>query len=99
MNQILCFNKIQSEMYTQKSTEYAFISAGDHAFYITKNGTLLCDVTMTIIRQEKKMETSFFLNSIYVSSKKNEYKSLLPKNVQSSPNFVKAACTKSFKQV
>ena len=23
-----------------------------HAFYITKNGTLLCDVTMTLIRQE-----------------------------------------------
>ena len=31
-----------------------------HAFYITKNGTLLCDVTMTLIRQEK-LETSFFL--------------------------------------
>ena len=29
------------------------ITINFHAFYITKNGTLLCDVTMTLIRQEK----------------------------------------------
>ena len=31
-----------------------------HAFYITKNGTLLCDITMTLIRLEK-IGNIFFL--------------------------------------
>ena len=35
------------------------ITINFHAFYITKNGTLLCDVTMTLIRQEKKWKHLF----------------------------------------
>ena len=56
-------------MYTQQSTEYALISAGEHHnqfscilyhVYITKKGMLLCDVTMTLVRQEK-IGNIFFL--------------------------------------
>ena len=36
------------------------ITINFHAFYITNNGTLLCVVTMTLIRQEK-IENIFFL--------------------------------------
>ena len=35
------------------------ITISFHAFYITKNGTLLCDVTMTLIRQGKKWKHLF----------------------------------------
>ena len=44
--------------------KYAFVLAGDHfdfrAFYIMKNGALFCDVTVTLIRQEK-IGNIFFL--------------------------------------
>ena len=46
------------------------ITINVHAFYITKNGTLLCDVTMTLIRQGKNGNIFFLLNSICVSSRK-----------------------------
>ena len=68
------------------------ITINFHAFYIMKNGTSRYDVTMTLIRQEK-IGNIFFLKQHICFLKKNEYKSLLPKNAHGSPNFDKAACT------
>ena len=45
---------------------------------------LLCDVTMTLIRQEKK-ETSFS-SKAYMFPLENEYKSLLPRNAHGTYN-------------
>ena len=42
-----------------------------HAFYITKNGTLLCDITTTLIRQEKNRKTFFLNQRIYFLKKMN----------------------------
>ena len=61
-------------MYTQKSTEYALISAGEHDnkfscilyhVYITKNG-------MSLIQQEKN-ENVFFSWTAYMFPLENEY--------------------------
>ena len=41
-------------------------------FYVTKNGTFLCDVTMTLIRQEKI--GNIFSYTAYVFPLENEYK-------------------------
>ena len=47
------------------------ITINFHAFYITKNGTLLCDVTMTLIRQEKIGNIFFLKQHIYFLKKMN----------------------------
>ena len=74
-NQLLCFNQIQSEMYTQLSTEYAFILAGDHynqfscILYHEKRYVILWrhyDVKFG----KKKIGNIFFLKQHYVSSRK-----------------------------
>ena len=46
------------------------IAISFHAFYITFISRKMVRYFVTLIRQEKKMETSFFLNRIYVSSRK-----------------------------
>ena len=56
-----------------------------------------CDVTMTLIRQEK-IGNIFFLKQ-HTFPQENEYKSLLPKNAHGSPNFDKAACTSGWVEV
>ena len=66
------------------------ITISFHAFYVTKNGMLLCDVTMTLIRQEKIGNIFFLKQHVYFLKKKNEYKSLLPRNAHVTN---KAACT------
>ena len=45
------------------------ITINFHAFYITKNGTLLCDVTMTLILQEKIGNIFFLKQHIYFLKK------------------------------
>ena len=42
-----------------------------HPFYIMKNGTLLCDVTMTLIRQEKNGNIFFLKQHICFLKKMN----------------------------
>ena len=54
------------------------ITTNFHAFYIMENGTLLCDVTMTLIRQEK-LETSFFLKQHICFPKKININHFYPK--------------------
>ena len=54
------------------------ITINFHAFYITKNGTLLCDVTMTLIRQEK-IGNIFFLKQHICFLKKMNIKHFYPK--------------------
>ena len=49
-----------------------------HAFYITKSGTLLCDVTMTLIRQEK-IGNIFFLKQHICFLKKMNINHFYPK--------------------
>ena len=50
---------MQSVMYTQNIQQnmhlfqLEIITISFHAFYFVENGTLLCDVTLTLIRQEK----------------------------------------------
>ena len=47
------------------------ITINFHAFYITKNGTLLCDVTMALIRQEKNGNIFFLKQHICFLKKIN----------------------------
>ena len=54
------------------------ITINFHAFYITKNGTLLCDVTMTLIRQEK-IGNIFFLKQHTCFLKKMNINHFYPK--------------------
>ena len=54
------------------------ITINFHAFYITKNGMLLCDVTMTLIRQEK-IGNIFFLKEHICFLKKMNMKHFYPK--------------------
>ena len=43
------------------------ITVNFHAFYITKNSTLLCDATMTLIRQDKIEYKSLFPQKVHGS--------------------------------
>ena len=54
------------------------ITINIHAFYIMKNGTLLCDVTMTLMRQEK-IGNIFFLKQHICFLKKMNIKHVYPK--------------------
>ena len=54
------------------------ITINVHAFYIMKNGTLLCDVTMTLMRQEK-IGNIFFLKQHIFSLKKMNINHFYPK--------------------
>ena len=63
-------------MYTQLSTQYAFISDRDHynqfacILYLEKkkqNGTLLCDVTVMLIRQEKTGNLFFLFKKMNIN--------------------------------
>ena len=54
------------------------ITINFHAFYITKNGMLLCDVTMTLIRQEKNGNI-FFLEQHICFLKKININHFYPK--------------------
>ena len=47
------------------------ITINFHAFYITKNGTLLCDATMTLIRQEKIGNILFLKQHVCFLTKMN----------------------------
>ena len=54
------------------------ITINFHAFYFTKNGTLPCDVTMTLIRQEK-IGNIFFLKQHICFLKKMNINHFYPK--------------------
>ena len=54
------------------------ITTNIHAFYIMKNGTLLCDVTMTLIRQQK-IGNIFFLKQHVSFLKKMNINHFYPK--------------------
>ena len=47
------------------------ITTNCHEFYIMENGTLLCDVTMTLIRQEKNGNTFFLKHHLCFLKKMN----------------------------
>ena len=93
LNLIVCYNyNLKMQCNNQQNMhlfQLEIITIGCHAFYFMQNGMLLSDVTITLFRQEKKMETSFFLNSIHFCSLENQYKSILPRNAHGSPNFDK----------
>ena len=58
--------------------QLGIITINFHAFYITENGTLLCDFTMTLIRQEK-IGNIFFLKQHICFLKKMNINHFYPK--------------------
>ena len=68
------------------------ITINFHAFYFMKNGTLLCDVTMTLIRQEK-IGNIFFLKQHICFLKKMNVNHFYPKMHTAAQISTKAACT------